>query len=218
MKVLIADDHALVRAGLIAALVESYRDLRALEAADAAQVMQRLIETPDLDLVLLDLFMPGADGFRLLSNVCGAAPAVPVVVLSASESAEHMRKALDCGAAGFVPKSANRELMLSALRLVLAGGIYVPAELMQSADWAQPAAASAPAQPASECANLTLRQQEVLCQLGRGLSNKQIARVLGVSENTVKVHVASVLRQLGASNRTEAVLRAQEHGFDFQSE
>jgi DNA-binding NarL/FixJ family response regulator len=216
LKVLIADDHALVRAGLIDALTGLTPDLDPIEAADASEVMQRLVDIPGLDLILLDLFMPGANGFQLLSKVCGAAAAVPVVVLSASESADHVRKALDSGAAGFVPKSADRELMLSALRLVLAGGIYVPAEVMQTADWSSVPAASAP--PSSERAALTARQQDVLRLLGRGLSNKQIARALALSENTVKAHVASVLRQLGASNRTEAVVRAQEQGFDFLAE
>ncbi len=215
MKVLIADDHALVRTGLIDALTGLTPELDPIEATDASEVMQRLVDIPGLDLILLDLFMPGANGFQLLGKVCSAAVTVPVVVLSASESAEHVRKALDSGAAGFVPKSADRELMLSALRLVLAGGIYVPAEVMQSADWSS-AAAGAP--PSSERAALTARQQDVLRLLGRGLSNKQIARALTLSENTVKAHVASVLRQLGANNRTEAVVRAQEQGFDFQAE
>jgi DNA-binding NarL/FixJ family response regulator len=210
LKVLIADDHVMVRTGLIDALTGLDPELEPVEAADASQVMERLVDTPDLDLVVLDLFMPGANGFNLLSKVCSAAGAVPVVVLSASESAEHVRKAFDCGAAGFVPKSADRELMLSALRLVLAGGVYIPAEMMQSADW--PPAGTPPSR---ERATLTDRQQEVLRLLGRGLSNKQIARALALSENTVKVHVASVLRQFGANNRTEAVVRAQEQGFDF---
>ena len=216
MKVLIADDHALVRAGLIDALTGLTPELDPIEAIDASEVMQRLVDIPGLDLILLDLFMPGANGFQLLSKVCGTAAGVPVVVLSASESVEHVRKALDSGAAGFVPKSADRELMLSALRLVLAGGIYVPAEVMQSAGWSSVAAAGAP--PSGEPAALTARQQDVLRLLGRGLSNKQIARALALSENTVKAHVASVLRQLGASNRTEAVVRAQEQGFDFLAE
>ena len=214
MKVLIADDHALVRTGLIDALTGLAPELVPIEAADASEVMQRLEEVVDLDLILLDLFMPGANGFHLLSNVCSAAAAVPVVVLSASESIEHVRKSLDCGAAGFLPKSADRELMLSALRLVLAGGVYVPAKAMQSADWQTAVTAAVPSN--SGCGNLTARQRDVLRLLGRGLSNKQIAKALALSENTVKAHVASVLRELGANNRTEAVLRAQEQGFDFE--
>jgi DNA-binding NarL/FixJ family response regulator len=161
----------------------------------------------DLDLILLDLFMPGANGFELLSQVCGSATAAPLVVLSGSEDVAHMRKALDCGAAGFIPKSAPRAVMLSALRLVLAGGVYLPPELMQ----APPPSAARNAAP-DNLGALTERQREVLMRLSQGLSNKQIARDLGLSENTVKVHVAAILRALGASNRTEAALQARALG------
>jgi DNA-binding NarL/FixJ family response regulator len=170
----------------------------------------------ELDLILLDLFMPGAGEFDLLRQVCRAADAVPVVVLSASERAAHVHAALDLGAAGYVPKSAPSELLISALQLVLAGGIYLPATLVQ----APPAAAvMSPRLPqAGELSMLlTGRQQAVLRLLGRGWSNKQIARALAVSDNTVKVHVAAVLRLLGASNRTEAVMLAQQRGFDFDA-
>lgn len=209
MKVLIADDHALLRTGLAHSLGELAPETTAYEAADAAQVLEALGTHSDLDLVLLDLFMPGANGFELLSQVCGSATAAPVVVLSASEDAGHMRKALDCGAAGFIPKSAPREVMLSALRLVLAGGVYLPPELMQAPP-PSPAREAWPDDPGV----LTERQREVLQRLTQGSSNKQIARDLGLSENTVKVHVAAILRALGASNRTEAALQARALGIN----
>jgi DNA-binding NarL/FixJ family response regulator len=213
LKTLVADDHALLRTGLIEALSRLDSEPTAYEASDAEQVMHVLSAHPDLDLILLDLFMPGANGFELLSRVCGAAAGAPVVVVSASDDTAHMRKALDCGAAGFVPKSTARDVMVSALGLVLAGGIYVPPELVH----APPPDQGGPATlgPQGGTATLTARQQAVLRLIGQGRSNKQIARDLGLSQNTVKIHVAGVLRALGAANRTEAVMLAREWGFDF---
>ncbi|NBC12281.1 MAG: response regulator [Gammaproteobacteria bacterium] len=218
MNILVADDHALVRAGLIAALSQLEPEPRVFEAANAAEVMECLATVAELDLILLDLFMPGAVELDLLRQVCSSAGSVPVVVLSASESAAHVRAALELGAAGYVPKSSSSELLISALKLVLAGGVYMPAALMQAAP--QPAEAMSARLPqAGELSTLlTGRQQEVLRLLGRGWSNKQIARALAVSDNTVKVHVAAVLRLLGASNRTEAVMLAQQRGFELDGE
>jgi len=212
LKALIADDHALLRVGLTSALGQlGDGPLVCFEAADAAQVTETLRAHPDLDLVLLDLFMPGANGFELLSNVCNAASDAPVVVLSASEDTVHMRKALDCGASGYISKSAPRDVMISALRLVLAGGIYVPPDLVR----AQPPDAASRLTGVIAAAALTARQQDVLRLLGQGRSNKRIARELDVAENTVKIHVAAILRALGAANRTEAAVIARAQGFDF---
>lgn len=215
MKVLIADDHAMLRIGLINSVTQLEEEATAYEAEDSRGVMDALAAHPDLDLILLDLFMPGANGFELLSKVCDATAGTPVVVFSASEDTAHMRKALDCGAAGYIPKSAPREVMLSALRLVLVGGVYVPPDVVSAPP---PQAESRPAEgPAGQCAAaLTARQQDVLRLLGQGRSNKQIARALDLSENTVKIHVAGIMRTLGAGNRTEAVMLAREQGFDFK--
>ncbi len=214
MKVLVADDHALLRTGLVDALSRLDPEPTAYEAADAEEVMRLVSARPDLDLILLDLFMPGANGFELLSRVCAAAAGVPVVVLSASDEPGHMRKALDCGAVGFIPKSTGREVMLSALGLVLAGGTYVPPELVLAPPTQEHG--SLPLHGfGSGVATLTARQKDVLRLIGQGRSNKQIARDLDLSENTVKIHVAGVLRALEAANRTEAVMRARERGFDF---
>jgi DNA-binding NarL/FixJ family response regulator len=218
LNVLVADDHALVRAGLIGVLSQLAPEPRVFEAANAAEVMDCLAGGTELDLVLLDLFMPGAVELDLLRHVCSAADSVPVVVLSASESAAHVRAALELGAAGYVPKSSPSELLISALKLVLAGGVYLPPALMQATP--QPADVKTSRLPQNGALStlLTRRQQEVLRLLGRGWSNKQIARALAVSDNTVKVHVAGVLRLLGASNRTEAVMLAQQRGFEFDAE
>ncbi|MFE8034439.1 LuxR C-terminal-related transcriptional regulator [Thiohalocapsa marina] len=205
-----ADDHALLRLGLIDALTQMDPQLQAHEAADATQVLEQLAAVPDADLILLDLFMPGANGFELLSQVCERSPA-PVVVLSASELVADMRSALDCGAAGYIPKSTPRELLLSALQLVLAGGTYAPPALVQAGK--QPGASGNATTPTADPAALTSRQQQILRMIGRGYSNKQIATELHLAENTVKVHVTNILRQLGVGNRTEAVTLARERGF-----
>ncbi len=211
---LVADDHALLRTGLIEALSLLHPAPTVYEASDAEQVMEILGAHPDLELILLDLFMPGANGFELLSRVCAATSGAPVVVLSASDDASHMRKALDCGAAGFIPKSAAREVMLSALGLVLAGGIYVPPDLLHAP---APPEYDGPLPLGSDevGTTLTARQQQVLRLIAQGRSNKQIARDLDLSQNTVKIHVAAVLRALGAANRTQAVTLARERGFDL---
>lgn len=203
MKLLVADDHVLLRDGMIAALAElAGPDAIYLEATDAAQVLRLVAEHPDLDLILLDLFMPGANGFELLSQVCALVPDTPVVIVSASEEIARMRQSFDCGAAGFVVKSAGRELLLSAVRLVLAGGVYLPPELLRTGT----AHTAGPEDhPSTAPMALTARQQEVLALLEQGQSNKQIARALGLSHHTVKIHVAAILRKLEASNRTQAV-------------
>lgn len=216
LKVLIADDHALVRAGLAEALAHLAGSPALLEAADAREVLATVGANPDLDLILLDLLMPGANGFELLSRVCGVVGETPVVVLSASEDTDHMRKALDCGAAGYIPKAAAAEVMLSALHLVLAGGIYVPPDLVHAPPAGQAnLTGPAIADHAAGLDALTPRQCEVLRLIGQGRSNKQVARDLDLSQNTVKIHVAAILRAFGAANRTEAVMRARELGFDF---
>jgi DNA-binding NarL/FixJ family response regulator len=212
LKTLVADDHALMRAGLVQALSGIHPESTAYEASDAEEVMEIIRAHPDLDLILLDLFMPGANGFDLLSRVCSEAGGAPVVVLSGSDDPAHMRKALDCGAAGFIPKSAAPAVMFTALGLVLAGGIYVPPDLVHAPD---PRGSDSLAPPGSASEVLTARQQDVLRLVGQGRSNKQIARDLALSENTVKIHVAAILRTLGAANRTEAVMLARERGFDF---
>lgn len=211
MKALVADDHALLRAGLIQALSRLDATPTIHEASDANEVMCLVKAHPDLDLILLDLFMPGANGFELLSRVCDAANLAPVVVLSASDDPNHMRKALDCGAAGFIPKSAAPGVMLSALGLVLAGGVYVPPDLVH----APTPVKTEDTHLDSSSGPLTARQAEVLRLMGQGRPNKQIARDLDLSENTVKIHVAAILRALGAANRTEAVMLARDRGFDF---
>jgi DNA-binding NarL/FixJ family response regulator len=219
LHILIADDHALVREGLVHTLGALAPEARFLEAENADEVRSQTAAGHVLDLVLLDLFMPGAGEFSLLSELCRSDPDLPVVVLSGSTDPAHMRKALDLGASGFIPKSSTGDVMLSALRLVLAGGIYVPPDMLkppggQSAPVTPqaPGTARAPATAAAAAAGLTERQLDVLACLVDGKSNKQIARDLVVSENTVKIHVAAILRALGVNNRTQAAVAARKLG------
>ena len=217
MRVLIADDHALVREGLRAAIVELVGAATVSEAADAEQVMALLQGERDWKLILLDLRMPGANGFTLVSAVCNLLPDIPVVVLSATDDGETMRRALDCGVCGYIPKSTPREVMLQALRLVLAGGVYVPRAALSTEPAPVEAEVRVPAWPTNSAirlpsGRLTDRQQQVLDLLSRGLQNKQIARELTLSEHTVKIHVTAILDALGVSNRTQAVVAARKLG------
>jgi len=211
MRFLVADDHELVRKGLIGALRQLEQEAELVDVEDAGQTLEAVRGGEAYDLILLDLFMPGADGFELLGEVCNICPDTPTVVLSASEEPLHMRKALDLGAAGYIPKSAGMEVMLSALRLVLAGGIYVPPDLLRKPAAPDPVSV-AEAAAALPPDGLTGRQREVLSLLGEGKANKEIARELDLSENTVKIHVAAVLKALGVNNRTKAAMVARQLG------
>ena len=158
---------------------------------------------PDIDAVLLDLLMPGVNGMSALAAFRTLHPALPVLVVSASEDAAHVRGALATGASGYVPKSAASKTMLAALRLVLAGEVYVPSLMLNGAE-----PSPEPAGPRG----LTLRQSDVLRLLVQGRSNKEIGRALDLSVKTVKAHVTAVFRRLEVANRTEAALRARQDG------
>ncbi|MEQ8663643.1 MAG: response regulator transcription factor [Gammaproteobacteria bacterium] len=205
MKILIVDDHALVRDGL-AHLLRSLADgdaAEVLEAATASDALAWAAATPDLDLALIDLNLPDRPGGELLDELVARFPLLPTVVLSASEDAAHVERVLAAGAMGFVPKSAPTTVLIQALRLVLAGGIYVPPML------ARPTPAPPPV-----CAGraLTARQLAILTRIVEGASNKTIGRELGISEATVKAHVSAVFRTLGVSNRTQAARAARDLG------
>ena len=220
MKILIADDHDLVRAGLRHALHALAPDSEILEARSAAEVQGILALNTKFDLVVLDLVMPGGGGFDLLCNLCDQLTTTPVLVLSAADDAATMRRVLDCGAAGFLPKNTPHEVMLGAFKLVMSGGVYVPPALLVRNGLAQHAVnalqpgdvPSTSTGRAALLAELTERQREVLGLLEEGLQNKRIARQLGLSEHTVKIHVAAILNRLGVTNRTQAVIVAQQCG------
>jgi DNA-binding NarL/FixJ family response regulator len=211
MKVLIVDDHALIRDALRSVLRELAADASVLEASDARQAM-RLVETnPDLHLVVLDLGLPDRDGVAVLTDLRKRHATISVVVLSAMQDRDSVLRAPELGAPGFIPKAASRDVMLNALRLVFAGGVYIPPEAV-----ARPAAdgAKAPARPASPAElGLTERQLEVLALMMQGKSNKMISRRLAVAEPTVKHHVTAILKALRVANRTEAVIAVGSLGW-----
>ena len=211
MKVLIVDDHALIRDALRSVLRELAADASVLEASDARQAM-RLVETnPDLHLVVLDLGLPDRDGVAVLTDLRKRHATISVVVLSAMQDRNSVLRALELGALGFIPKAASRDVMVNALRLVFAGGVYIPPEAL-----ARPAAddAKALARPASPAGlGLTERQLDVLALMMQGKSNKMISRRLDVAEPTVKHHVTAILKALKVANRTEAVIAVGSLGW-----
>jgi DNA-binding NarL/FixJ family response regulator len=212
LKFLIADDHHLIREGLRYALEGAFPDLQVIEASDGDTVTQAIARDPDLDLILLDYYMPGTDGYSLLGQLCDRHPQIPVVVISGSSDPVLAHKALERGAAGFLSKTNDHERMLEALQLVLSGGTYVPPEIGGPHSEDPPATATAGMPPEQILQALTQRQRQVLKLMAQGKTNKDISRELNVSENTVKVHVTAILKALGVSNRTQAVLVAQRQG------
>lgn len=211
MRFLVADDHEIVRKGLISALREFDPQAEIKGVNNAEETRNAVCCGMSYDLILLDLIMPGSNGFELLRDVCNKCMDTPVVVLSGSGDPLNMRKSLDLGAAGYIPKSAGLEVMLSALRLVLAGGSYVPPDMLINSNMLSAVPAEDIAKSKS-LAELTSRQREILGLLGEGKSNKEIARQLNLSEHTIKVHVAAVLKVLGVNNRTKAAMVAREFG------
>jgi DNA-binding NarL/FixJ family response regulator len=218
VEILVVDDHVLIREALRGVLKEVKGDAIVLEASGSIQAMQVITERPDLDLILLDLNLPDRDGFSLLAELAERYPAISVVVLSAQSDRASVVRALDLGALGFIPKSGQREVMLSALRLVFAGGIYIPPEILGRdetsppiRDENPPAAKRSAVSPAD--LGLTERQMDVLSLMMQGKSNKAICRVLSLAEPTVKNHVTAILKALQVSNRTEAVIAVGELGW-----
>ena len=216
LKVLVIDDHPLVQEGVSAALESLADDVNVMAARDAEQGLARAAENPDLDLVLLDLALPGMSGFNLIGKLHERLPSLPVVVLSALEEPENVRHAINAGAMGFVPKSAATRVLIEVLQQVLEGNVTVPLALQSSGPPISRALPGATGESHSaaepDVALLTLRQLEVLSRVCQGKTNKQIATELGLSEKTVKAHVTAIFKVLGVVNRTQAVLVARRVG------
>lgn len=209
LNILIADDHDLVREGLKLALARLPEKVACLEAGSADAVLRELADSPSVSLVILDLHMPGSNGMELLTKICTRHPEIPVVILSADEDPQVMQRTIDRGAAGFIPKSAANEVLISAVQLVLSGGTYIPTEILNRKVAATPPGSGTLRNPVAPL-ELTGRQLDVLDLLSHGESNKAIARKLGLSEHTVKIHISAIFKALGVSNRTEAALAYQE--------
>jgi len=200
MKILLVDDHKLVRAGLVLVLQQMEPGVELLEAGTGREGIELVHGSADLDLVLMDLDLPGGSGFDALSVLNDQTPDLPVVILSAMDDPSMVARAMKLGARGFIPKSASGDVMLNSLRLVLSGGTCLPPGYGEET------------QGGATVPNLTHRQLEVLRLMAQGNSNKEIARELGISENTVRVHISAIIRALDATNRTEAAYSAMRLG------
>jgi DNA-binding NarL/FixJ family response regulator len=231
MKFLVVDDHALIREAMRGVLKELCGEAVVLEAASATQATGLMGQHPDLALILLDNKLPDGSGVELLRELREAYPAISVVMLSAFSDRETVVEALDNGALGFIPKTESREVLLGALRLILAGGTYIPPGVLArgaaGAASGGPTGASAGAtaeKPATAGKRLspgdlglTERQVDVLALMMQGKSNKLICRELDLAEPTVKNHVSAILKALAVTNRTEAVLAVAALGWELRA-
>ena len=207
--ILIADDHPLFREALRGVALRLLPGAQIREAENAEALYAMVDAEPDADLLLLDLNMPGTHGFSALVHLRAAHPQLPVAMVSAREEPEVMRRALDHGAMGFIPKSSDAATLASALQQVLDGERWVPDAALNAMPIADDERAIA-----ARVRELTPQQFRVLQMLGSGLLNKQIGYELGVTEATIKAHMSAILRKLGAINRTQAVLLAGKLAVD----
>jgi len=199
MKILIVDDHPLFRAGFHAVLEQSSLDAAVLSVSSVQEAKQILQRDADVGLVLLDIHLRGDDGFNALKVIGEKFPTTACIMISGDEQEGIAARAVAAGASGFIPKSFTADEMVAAIQQVMAGDVFVPVSTATT--------------PTFESGALTLRQMEVIAMLGRGCSNKEIARALDVAERTVKAHVSAVFEALNVRNRTQAVLVAQRRGF-----
>ncbi len=215
MKILVIDDHPLLREAVREVLKQLDASIEVIEASDCDAAFAAAEREPELDLILLDIQMPGRSGLDALADFREKHPEVPVVVLSGSELPGDVMRALDGGAMGFIPKSQPSRVMINALRLVLAGGVYLPPEILNQSIFsagAPPRVAPAGNSTTSEDIGLTERQGEVLALLVQGKPNKLICRELGLAEGTVKIHISAILKALGVNTRTQAVIAVSQLG------
>jgi DNA-binding NarL/FixJ family response regulator len=203
-KIIIADDHPLFRQALKLMISAHFKDVLVLEAEDVHDLERSLVENQEVDLLLLDLNIPGAKGFNTLISMRERYPLMAVVVVSGYEEKEVIAKAIAHGAVGFIPKSTDVPEILAAMEIILAGGIWTP-NLEDNID-------SAPIpEIGRKIASLTAQQSRILKMFSDGLLNKQIAAELSLSEATVKSHASSIFLKLGVRNRTQAVIMLNQN-------
>jgi len=197
MRIVVADDHSLVRAGLMQLLKTLPDDHDMIEAETRAEVMA--LADKHINLLLLDLDMPGIGSAKKVEQLCNALPSTAVVVISGNEDSHIIDACLDAGVMGFIPKSSSNQVLLNAIQLVLSGDEYVPYTFLKQ----KRLQGDLPDK-------VTARQSEIWQLIARGQSNKEIARTLGLTEGTVKQHVAALFKTLNKHSRSEAMLKAQE--------
>lgn len=216
MNILLADDHDLVRDGIVSFLKTAAPDITVSQAKDFAESLAIVDSDTNIDLTILDLNMPGMNGLSGLTVMRQKFPDVPVVILSGSVKRSDVLNALEHGASGYLPKTLSGKSLINALRLVLSGEKYIPSALLEDDGGSiRPGEIDldglAPDNPLRQ---LTNREREVLALLTKGLSNKEIAKQLSVREITVKVHLTGIFKKLGAANRTQAVKIAMQLGWE----
>ncbi len=204
LKILIADDHELFLDGLRLVLSDLDDDISIDTVRDHRELQQKADGTVPYDLILTDLAMPGLSWHESLRLLKEHYPDTPIVVLSAVTDPENVLQAIDIGASGFIPKTSSAKIILSALHLVLSGGLYLPSELLSLSEKQET--------PAENRGPLTPRQLDVLRLIGQSKPNKIIARELNLSEGTVKLHVTAILKALDVTNRTGAVIKGKALG------
>jgi DNA-binding NarL/FixJ family response regulator len=216
MKILIVDDHALIREALHTVIKELKRETVILEASNSRQAMHIVEEHPDLSLILLDLNLPDRDGFSVLGELRERYATIAIIILSALNDQDKVKRAFSLGALGFIPKTTERDVMLRAIQLVLSGGIYIPLEILDGEETTSPRLTNKLA--TRKCLNglgLTDRQIEVLALLMEGKNNKAIAKTLNMAVPTVKNHITVVLKALNVTSRTEAVIKLGQMGWEL---
>ena len=208
MNILLADDHVLFRSGMRYILAEFGADVAIHEVGSGEELLEAA-RTRSFDLVLMDMMMPGMNQGDVIGMIRALHPTLPIVIVSMLDSPSVIRGAVASGASGFIPKTSTPSLMTEAIRLVLAGGIYLPPAVLAAEEAVKPEEGAAPGLPSD--ARLTRQQRAVLAELSVGKSNKEIAQSLSISEATVKVHLAAIMRTLKVHNRTQVVLAAKQH-------
>lgn len=216
-KILIADDHPLFREAITNVIETGFPEAETLETEDLESALALAQEHDDLDLVLLDLNMPGMNGLNGLISLRNEAPTIPVVIVSAEDDKQIVLQAITCGAVGFISKSSPRAQMTEALEQILQGNVYLPSDIIrqtgQDSSRRSRRANEHPQIAPELLSSLTRRQLLVLERMAKGESNKQIAYNLHIAETTVKAHVSAILRKLGVHNRVQAILSASDIDF-----
>lgn len=213
-KILIADDHPLFREAIHNVIQDGFPGSEILETADLDSALAMTLENDDLDLVLLDLNMPGMHGLNGLINMRNEAPTIPVVIVSAEQDKQVVLQAITYGACGFITKSSPRAQMTEAIEQILNGNVYLPSDIIRSQKGpSRHSHHSEPSIPPELLQALTRKQLLVLERMTKGESNKQIAYNLDIAETTVKAHVSAILRKLNVHNRVQAILSAGDIDF-----